>query len=408
MKTRARAPLSKLLLLSLMIPLLSGCWDRLEIEDRAVVLGVGIDTAKKEAEQKEEETSHLKGSWPAPEKGLVRITIQVAVPGRIPLGPGSTGSGDGGQNTVWVVDGVGHTVDDAFNNLQQRMSAPLFFGHLRIIVVSEAYAKKGLQNLNDFFRRNPEIRRMNWLVVSQGPAEDLMRAPPHLERVPTLHLLNTMDHSVKMGRLPNTFLGVYWSSSSAKGREGYLPYIKLKEQGTVELSGLAYFRKDVMVGATKPLEIPMFMGIVGIHTAGGQAFVRIPGSTDYVLFGARTRKSVIKTKIENGKPKVYVKILIEGNLLEKTSEEATLTTDTIKQIQKELEKSSLKAYHSLIAQTQEKGSDIFAFGEHIRSKHPGYWNREIQTNEKWQEHYKELSVEVRVQLFVRRVGMKAT
>lgn len=76
---------------------------------------------------------------------MIRVAAQIGLPGRIPLGPGEGGgqTDGGGQNTVWVIEVVGHSIDDALMNLQQQISGRLFFGHLRVIVVSEAVAKKG-------------------------------------------------------------------------------------------------------------------------------------------------------------------------------------------------------------------------------------------------------------------------
>ncbi|UUZ79369.1 hypothetical protein LJK88_29920 [Paenibacillus sp. P26] len=67
----------------------------MEIEERAVVLGIGIDKAEPEAENKESEVTHLHGSLPSPKGDMLRVSIQIAVPGRIPLGPG--GGGGGGE-----------------------------------------------------------------------------------------------------------------------------------------------------------------------------------------------------------------------------------------------------------------------------------------------------------------------
>nr|WP_275983707.1 Ger(x)C family spore germination protein [Paenibacillus hamazuiensis] len=398
---------------TLTVPLLTGCWDRQEIEQRAVVLGIGVDESGENVEEREGEISHLKGSIPAPARGSVRVTLQIAVPGRIPLGPGGGGGGGqmgggGGQNTVWVVDGIGKTIDDALNNLQQRIAPPLFYGHLRVIVISEAVSKKGIQSLNDTFRRNPEIRRMAWMVVCRGQAADIMKVSPQLERVPTFYLMDAMDMSVKMGRFPDDFLGIFWSSSSAKGREGFLPYVLLKEKGMVQVSGMAFFKNDKMVGTTKPLEVAMYMGIIGENPAGGEGFVEVPGTKENMLFGARNRKSTIKATIKEGKPHIEVNIIIEGNILEKTSEQVTLSNDVIMEIEKELEARTKTAYQNLIKKTQEKGSDIFGFGEQIRAKQPRFWNREIKTKENWQNMYKELSVDLSVQMNIRRIGMKAT
>ncbi|MEW9668532.1 hypothetical protein [Ammoniphilus sp. 3BR4] len=72
---------------------------------------------------------------------MIRLTVQIAIPGRIPLGPGE--GGGGGEKPVWVLDVVGHTIGDALSNLQQQVADRLFFGHLRVIAVSEAVAILG-------------------------------------------------------------------------------------------------------------------------------------------------------------------------------------------------------------------------------------------------------------------------
>ncbi|MBD0379572.1 Ger(x)C family spore germination protein [Paenibacillus sedimenti] len=397
---------SKAIILICIFLLTAGCWDRQEIEERAVVLGIGIDPAEPGAAEEEAQISHKKGALDIPEHGMIQLTVQVAVPGRIPLGPGAGGEG-GGKRTVWVVSGVGHTIDDAINGLQQRIASPLFFGHLRVIVVSEKVAQKGMQNINDYFRRNPDIRRMSWMFISKGSTTELMKASPQLERVPTLYLMTTMDQAVKMGRFPNDFLGLFWSSVSAKGKEGYLPYAELKGQDSLQISGLAYFRGDKLVGSAQPVDIILLMGIMGMNPAGGQAFVKIPGTSDYLEFSARSRKVFTKVDIQDGQPHVRVKIMLEGNIREKSTEEVKLDHTVIQTMEKQLNKDAQKAYLDLIRRTQEKGSDIFGFGEKVRARKWKYWDQHIKTKEKWQQMYPDIKVDLTVQVEIRRVGMKA-
>ncbi|GAA4842117.1 Ger(x)C family spore germination protein [Paenibacillus vulneris] len=396
--------------LLLILPVLTGCWDRLEIEDRAIVLGVSVDLAGPGAESEEEEVAHLHDKFPAPEKSMIRVAAQIALPGKIPLGPGESGvSGKGSGDTVWVIDVVGHTIDDALMNLQQQLSAKLFFGHLRVIVVSDAFARKGLQNLNDYFRRNTEVRRTAWMMVSKGNAEQLMRAAPKLERVPTLYLLSTLDGAVRAGKFPTDFVGVFWSNGSKKGQEAFLPYIELMKAGNVELKGMALFKNDKMIETTEPFDIAAYMGIKGLNPAGYRAFIRLddnPAKTVTVF--ASSRKSKLKVRIVNGIPHFQLSVFTEINLEEKMSEAIyTNNSAVLKKIEQEDMKSYKKAIEGLIKKTQKSGSDIFGFGEFVRAKEPKYWNEEINSEENWQKMYKEVTVDVEVVSRMRRVGMKA-
>jgi spore germination protein KC len=396
-----------LVVLALIVPMLTGCWDRLEIEERAVVLGVGIDEAPPESAMEEAQVSHLKGFAPVPGKRMVRISVQLAVPGRIPLGPGEGGGGGNSAKSVWVIEVVGHTIDDAMSNLQQQLSAPLFFGHLRIIVISESFAKKGLQNVNDYFHRNPEIRRTTWMVISEGKASAFMRATPELERVPSLYLQATMDQAVRMGKLPNVFIGIFWSAISKKGQDAYVPYVQLKKKKNVEIAGLAYFKGDKMVGTTKPLQIAMLMEIKNMNPAGYQTFAEVEGK-GLAVYTATHRKSKINVYIDNGKPHFTVKIAIEGNIREKTDDGFRIDPDTIRRIERQTAEFAVKGNRQLIRETQEKGADIFGFGEIVRAFKPFYWNKHIRTKSKWEEMYKDIAVEVTVEVHTRRIGMKAT
>ncbi|MFF2890612.1 Ger(x)C family spore germination protein [Paenibacillus sp. NPDC057967] len=399
----------------LLTPLLSGCWDRLEIDDRAVVLGVSIDEVGSEeaAKREENEVTHVRGSLPPPKEGMVRVGVQIALPGQIPLGPGEAGGAGGGSpnRTVWVIHVVGHSINDAFMNLQQQVSSRLFFGHLRIIVISEAVAKKDMSNINDYFRRNPEIRRMAWMMVSKGRAFELMNAAPKLERIPTLYLLSTLDNAIKMGKFPKDYIGQYWSNSSKKGQEGFLPYVEIKEQDNVEIQGLAYFRGEKLVGITKPLEISGFLGLRGINPAGYRAVVLLDSEdmSTAVMTNVTHRHSKIDLSVKDGKPHFRIKVELEANLAEKMSSSISLDDPaTIAKIERKQEEGSVQFYNNIIEKTQSKGSDIFGFGEMVRAKKPGYWHQYIGTKEKWQEMYKETTFDIDVAVRIRRIGMKAT
>lgn len=398
-----------LLVILLSVPVLGGCWDRLEIEERAVVLGISVDTAAKADEAKEDEISHLSGAFPAPEPNLIRVAVQIALPGRIPLGPGEGGGGKGGsESTVWVIDVVGHTIDDALMNLQQQISGRLFFGHLRVIVVSEAVARRGLQNLNDYLRRNSEVRRMAWMMIAKGSAMKLMSAAPELERVPTLYLLSTMDSAVKLGKFPVNYVGMFWSNTAKKGQEGYLPYVELKRKQNVEVKGMAYFKNDKMIGATKPFEIAAYMSVKGMNPAGYRGFVLAEGSAKTVMVYATSRKASTKVRIRNGMPRIEVSIFTEINLEEKVSEQFSVNNSAfLKEIEDKNRRSLTEACEALIEETQKKGTDIFGFGEYVRAKAPAFWNRNVKSKEAWQRMYPLIDIEVVTHSRVRRVGMKA-
>lgn len=390
----------------LVIPLvLSGCWDSLDIEKRAVILGISIDKADEKEEGDEDNVSHLPGKFPQPETSMIKLSAQIAVPGRIPLGPQA---GGGEEEPVWIIEVVGHTIDDALSNLQQELADEIFLGHLRVIVLSEEIAREGLESFNDFLRRNSEIRRTAWLTIAPGKASEFMKIVPKLERVPALYVSAMVENAVDQGKFPSDFIGQFWSIFSSKGQDSFLPYLKIKKNQTIQIAGLAYFSGDKMIGVTNPMEIGFFMAVVGEQQGGYGAFVKVPDTEDYVMVRARKRRSQIKIEIKNGVPHVHVHIFYESEIDEKDGKKLEVSNSKIiSKIEKEASKGVVESVEAFIKKTQEEQSDIFGFGEHVRAKHPFYWDQKIKTKEKWHEVYKNMVVTVQCTSEIRRVGMKS-
>ncbi len=381
-------------------PLLTGCWDRLEIEDRGTILGLAVDPVLGE------HISNLSGPAAKSDARGYKLTAQVAIPGRIPLGPGEGGTGSPSEKPVWVVSATGKTIQDAMNGLQQQLADKVFLGHLRVILVNQQLANTvGIVDIQDFLRRNAEIRRLAWLVVSKGAADKAMEAAPKLERVPTLYLVGTLDHAVQMGKMPNLFLGNYWSVYSAKGQEPLLPYVSVRDGDVIRIEGLAAFRGGHMVGALDPLETASYMEMTDQRRAGYGIAYPMPGDPEHsVILRGTNRRSRTRMHHDGQRLSVDVYSRIEVNIEEKTG---TRPVDTaIPQIADEASQAAAQGQLELVKKTQGWKADIFGIGEYVRGRDPELW-KTISTREKWEEIYATLPFRTHVKVYIRRSGMSA-
>ncbi|MFB5192603.1 Ger(x)C family spore germination protein [Alicyclobacillus fastidiosus] len=401
-------------------PLLTGCWDRLEVEQRATVLGLSIDTMGSQTtdgsdQGAADEPSDVMSSIPssAPGKAALRLTAQIAVPGRIPLGPGETGGGGSGnpQEAVWVLHSNGKTLSEAIQRLQQQVADKLFLGHLRVIVISEEFARhEGLETVTDTLRRNPEVRRTAWLMVSKGDAAEVMRTAPPLERVPTLYLMSTMDHARQMGKLPNDFLGKFESKAVSKGRQGVLPYVEITQKDNINVAGLAFFKGYKMVSTTKKtFDIATYMELAGISRGGYSMMVPVPNQSGAVMVQGYRRKRRIKVDIRNGIPHFTVVLHLDNSITEKTSENFSVDNPKIiREIEGEVEQSLQANTKEFIEQTKAEDVDVIGFGEYVRARKRQYWDRNVRTREMWDQLYPKASMDVQITVKIHRVGMKGT
>lgn len=393
-----------MILLPLLI--LTGCWDRKEIEERATIVGLAIDVAKPN-EHPIPLTHPEEIKVPTSNIGKIKVTAQLAVPGQIPLGP-SQGGDSSPKDKVWVVEAIGNTMDDAVQGLQQQLAHKIFFGQLQVIILSDEIARRGIEHINEFLRRRPEIRRTAWMAVNHEDAAQTMQVAPKLEQVPAIYLSTMFEEAVKMGKFPENDLGKFWIHTSNKGYDGYLPYITVKENENIEISGLAYFSGNKMVGKTKPYQIAYFNGLMGQNPGGAAAVIWL-SNNESVMFQSTKRKVDYHVRLKNGIPHFDINVDIWGIIREKNSQKIKL--DDSKMIEKIETLAGKQIEHEmvkLIKETQDKKSDIFGFGEYVRGDLSKFWDDHVETSDDWKEIFQKMTLNVTTKIHIERVGMKAS
>ncbi|MNC29557.1 Spore germination protein B3 precursor [compost metagenome] len=280
--------------------------------------------------------------------------------------------------------------------------------HLRVIVISEDIARGRMDDLNDYLRRNPEVRRRTWLLVSEGRASQFMDVKPPLQRVPTLYILSMMEKAITSGKFPSDYIGTYWSADSKWGQSAYLPYVALRNKDNVMINGLAYFSQGKMVNTTKPLEIGAFMAVQGMDP-GGYSTLFHTKEFGIVMTKINERHTKAHSSIRNGKPVLTYDIRLEGDLDEHYhSARPADTSASLHKIELEFNTDAHTVTSGLIQQTQRDHADIFGMGEIIRAHHPAYWKERIHDKDDWEELYGSITVNVNFTLHLRRVGLKET
>ena len=154
-----------ILLVLTVTPLLIGCWDRIDIETRAYILGIAIDKYPPDPSQAEEEDPEA-GSPKEEEKfekmelhaGKPRYAMTVQIPilkkaATMSAGTGSSGGGGEGSRTwrdypVWFIF---HEYEP--RNIVPHQSHP-YYEHLQVIIISEDVARVVLKMYWTFCTRS--------------------------------------------------------------------------------------------------------------------------------------------------------------------------------------------------------------------------------------------------------------
>jgi Ger(x)C family germination protein len=362
----------------LLLLLLTGCWDRHELDERANSLMTGVDLCS------EQEDCFLISSR------------QYAIPGRIPTGPGGRSSTD----AVMVVSSPGKDGPDSRTRAQAEMARDLHFGHQRMLLWGEAFARQELRTYLDYVWRVPEIRRQMWVAVVEGRAEDVVRARPPLDPVPALYLSDQFEEAVETGRLPaQSTLGDFMVRLAGQGEEPFAPLLRLAPPYP-EIVGLAVFREARMVGKLNGQELSTFLLLAGgrrtsqrleVATSDGQvAWIELTG-----------RAARYRIRWEQNRVHANVALSLEGDLAAGTPGVTGSDSATLRLMEQRAATEVSRLAGALLTRLQQEyRSDILGLGARVRAFHPAVW-RQIPD---WPAAFAAARFDFEVTVHVRRTG----
>lgn len=391
--------------------LTTGCWGRRETDELGYILATGIDKT---------------------EENIVKITFQIAVPSAL-----AGGGGSGGDKASEVISVEAASLFGALQLANAFVSRDLTFIHNELVVVSEDIAREGLDRYINPLLRSREIRRNITIAVSQGSAAEFLKNNEAVLEKNTARqfelLFNakgytgfiidtTLNEFSKRAKSPGAnpvlpLVGITKEQKKNKTEEktdfaemvreevSYLPGEVPREGGNkIEIIGLAAFKSDRLVGYLNGTETRYYQMMTGDFNS---AILTIPEpdlkDRIIVVKVTRGRSPERKVDISSDKPKITVKVILEGEILSIQSGINYEQGQKAEELEQYIEDLVKRGASEVIKKTQvDFKSDIFGFGEGSRRS---FWTWQEWINYGWLERYAEAEVTVDISLEIRRTGL---
>jgi len=385
-----RKAVLSILFLSLIV-FATGCWNRRELNELGIVVGLGID---KSGDQYE-------------------ISVQVVNPSEI-----AAKTVTAGRLPVVTFSMKGRTIFEAIRRLSSLAPRRLYFAHIRILVLGEELARDGIGKSLDLISRDHEFRTDFYVVVSKGTsAKEILSILPPLERVPANKMFESLRVSeknwapslaVKLDELikdvtsqgTNPVLtGITTTGDPVKGSSKD-NLNDVRTENNLKYTGLAVFRNDKLVGWLNEEESKGHNYIID-RVKSTLGWVHCPTGGKIAVEGIRS-KTKVKGKVSNGKPIIDIDLHAEANIGEVQCRIDLTKNETIAQLEAlfgEKLKGLLKT--TLNKAKKEFKADIFGFGESIHRSNPAAW-KSLKKN--WDRHFVDSQVNIAVDIKIRRLG----
>lgn len=354
-------------LVFIIVFLLTGCWDYVEIENLITVAGLAVDAGSGNGYLVTIETIDLEQS----QGGDVQP-----------------------QSKVMEVEGT--SIFDAVRNAIKISTQRYYWSHADIIIISEEVARGGIVKVLEPIIRSREPRlTMKVLVSKESSASEILPRDTRTNRIHSFEIVEMLKAQQNLSKAPNYQVYEVINKVMAVGISTVIPTIGLttvEGEKTPEVSGLAMFKKDSLVGFLDGEEVKFYLFITN-EVKGGVLVESYPSesSPSNISLDISENKTKIQHRYENEKVVMEIKTNTK-TVLHEWGISDSISKERVKDVEKQFEESLRRDIENLIKKVQrEYRCDIFGFGQILRNQNPQLW-RELEGN--WEEIFTNLEIEV--------------
>lgn len=383
-----------LLAAALILLLITGCWDRQEMNELGIVLAMAIDKGK---------------------NNMLEVSCQIVVPSEV-----ASNSGKSTTTPVTLYQASAPTVLEAINKMSLTNPRISYMSHIRVLIFSEAVARMGIADELETFLRHPEIRPDYYVMISRhSRASDILNILTPLETIPANNLFLSLQNSAKTwAPTITTASDDLLEKMISDGVEPVLTGVQIrgdkqhggnkdnlttiKPAANLTYTGMAVLKKDRLLGWMNEQESKGYNYITNnIKSTTGN--LPCPDHKGKLSIKVLRNQTDVTSKIVDGKPVIHIKV---NNMISIMGDACTVpisSQDDLKIIEKEgSEKIKMFMKESVNTVQKRFKSDIFGFGLNISRNNPKQW---AQLRDHWDEEFPRLKVEYEVHVQLRGVGM---
>ena len=324
---------------------MSGCWDYKELEQQALLTGLGYDRDSKGdfmvIAYLDEQQSPSGGKTPQAKKAQAQVVVAKA-----------------------------KRAETAFFMLFLQTPQFKYVSHVYSQVFSEAFAKSSsFSEIVDRITRVGAVRRRTSLFVTPDHVKDVFA-----QRLPGVDstargLPDLVVQANLLQLVPRIDLNEFVYQSTLPGVDAILPEIHVVESNghpVLKAAGAAVFHRMKMIGYLAPEDVRSLLWLMG---KSGHSFLAFPGfkKKDVAYFRTEGAQTSIETSVRGGQPVADVKVQLTGTLAVYQGEHR-LDKPDIKQLEAMANRVFRQKLIRVVKKTQAMKADPAGFGVLVRAK----------------------------------------
>ncbi|NOU66470.1 Ger(x)C family spore germination protein [Paenibacillus sp. LMG 31461] len=371
--------MSQLMTYTMMLILLTGCWDRKEINDIAIIQLSAFDLMA--------------------DTGKYRGYVQVAIPKSIGAGQLTTSGGTQQKTYMPLVD-YGDNMEAMTVKLERKLSRDVLPSHRRIFMVGESLARQNMAPLLDLIARNPKNRLRTYLVIARDTdAKSLVETQYPLEATKEEALREIIVRKMVVPSMLRNF----YASSAATGIEPIAAAFSKDKDDKILLNSVALFNKTALVGYVDHMQAVALTSLLG-KKPFGDVEVALPEQKNKLSIRLTKLTAKKRVEVSGEQPHFIVNIHATGRIMDNHSKLDPSDPAIMEQLNRSFQEQVTKIYQELFhtLQTTYK-TDNVGFGQSVYRKYPKLWKK---IEKDWDTIFPEVDVQFKVDANIYQIGVQ--
>ena len=371
----------KIFLILFLCFLTSGCWNYNELDDFAIVTGMGID-------------EHEDG---------YKVSLVIS------NSQSTQGSSREGEAQTTVFTGTGNNITEAISSIDMKTPRNLYLGHMAVVVIDENVARDDINIVLEALTRNPESAKKYHITLARDKkAEEILKTLSPLESFPSQNIANNIvTASSTQSITTESFISDFTMALLRPGVNGVMSSITIEgeassidNQDDLKNTEPEAMLKNETIGLFKEYKLVTWttkkesLGINIVNNKTDRFYITNEIDDKNVVVLVDNCKCEPKITIKNEDIDVVLNIETKGAIAEVDGKIDLEKTKTIEKINEETEKNIKNMVYDGIKLAKENKTDVFGFGNMIYKQDYKYWYKVKDT---WHdEHFPEIKIKVKV------------
>lgn len=284
------------------------------------------------------------------------------------------------SNESKILWGEGRNIGEVREDRQLRSSKKFILGLEKALIISEDYARYGVENIIDILLNSYQVNDHAKMVICSGKAKNMLEYESKRYSIEDEVVGDMIEHAKESNFFHENYsFGEFIIISSSEGRNAVLPYIETTEEG-IEITGMAIFDKNKMIGKID-IEDTRILNI--LRGKGGEGVLSLQKSSkEYINYRAKVNRKVTCNK-EEEKYKFTIELNFTGDIVSnELYKDSNKNPQVLKEFQYDMERQIEKQCMDFINKIRENYSvDVLdigkvAVGKYGRDKNVD-WNKEF-------------------------------